>query len=165
MSIVMALSILNIQRYYIENNVLFHRLFLYPCADFEYKGYKCMKKLYFTAITLAITLSSQVSANDENRHRLGVGYSTTDAEVMGLSFGYGDGIKLEYGYDANKYLSAHISYEKNDEGLLRGDTMKLGGDAGYTFYGENVSIKPFISGGIYLYEENFYDDSGIYFGF
>ncbi|MCQ1061148.1 porin family protein [Photobacterium sp. ZSDE20] len=124
-----------------------------------------MKNLYIAAVTLAITLSSQVSANDENRQRLGIGYSTTDAEVMGLSFGYGDGIKLEFGYDFNKYLSAHVSYEQNNESILRGDTLKLGGDAGYTFYRENVSIKPFISGGLYLYDENFYDDNGVYFGF
>ena len=124
-----------------------------------------MKKLNFTIIVLALSLVTQVSAHDEKQHRIGVGYSSTDAEVMGISFGYGDGIKLEYGYDLNKYVGVHASYEKNDEGLLSGDTIKLGGDIGYTFYHDEFSIKPFISGGAYLYDENFYDDSGAYFGF
>ena len=124
-----------------------------------------MKKLNFTVFALAIALSTQVSANDEKRHRLGVGYSSTDAEVMGINFGYGDGIKLEYGYDINRYIGIHVSYEQNDEGILSGDTLKLGGDIGYTFYHEEFSIKPFISGGAYLYDENFYDDSGAYWGF
>ncbi|MGF1703480.1 porin family protein [Photobacterium makurazakiensis] len=123
-----------------------------------------MKKKNFAIVAFAIALSSQVHANDENHHRLGVGYSSTDAEVKGVSFGYGDGIKLEYGYDLNSYFGVHISYEQNNESILSGETMKFGGDLGYTFYGENVSIKPFISAGFYLYDENFYDDAGIYFG-
>ncbi|KHT62498.1 hypothetical protein RJ45_16900 [Photobacterium gaetbulicola] len=125
-----------------------------------------MNKLSFaalTALTALIALSGQLNAA-ELQHRLGVGYSSTDFEALGVSFGYGNGIKLEYGYDFNQIAGMHVSYEQNKDGILKGDTLKLGGDIGYTFEFDEASIKPFISGGFYSYEENFYDDSGLYWG-
>ncbi|MGF1698735.1 porin family protein [Photobacterium makurazakiensis] len=96
---------------------------------------------------------------------MGVGYSLTDAEAFGVSVGYCSGLKLEYGYDFNHIAGAHVSYEQNKEGFLKGSNLKFGGDFGYAFDLEGASIKPFNSAGLYSYDENFFDDSGFYFGF
>ncbi len=115
-----------------------------------------MKKTVIAFIVLSLpTLSAQ--ANEEySGSRIGIGYNTTFIEKLGTHyFDYGDGIKLEYGYDINRIVGIKTSYEANQENgiSLKGETVKIGADLGYAFDLNGWDIKPYGFLGVAHYSE------------
>ena len=108
------------------------------------------KFLLASLFTLALTPSVSASIFEDNEfsgHRVGGGYSNTDLIFDNHSFDYGDGIKLEYGYDINQIVGINASYQNNNESKfgtdLNGSTFKIDSDIGYTFQLEGWSVKPY----------------------
>lgn len=108
------------------------------------------KFLLVSLFTLALTPSVSASifeANEFSGHRVGGGYSNTDLILDNRALDWGDGIKLEYGYDINQIVGINASYQNNNgskHGIdLDGSTLKVDSDIGYTFQFEEWSVKPY----------------------
>ena len=108
------------------------------------------KFLLASLFTLALTPSVSASIFDDNEfsgHRVGGGYSNTDMIFNNHSLDYGDGIKLEYGYDINQIFGLNASYQNNNDSKygvdLNSSALKVDSDIGYTFQLEGWSIKPY----------------------
>ncbi|MDD9174450.1 porin family protein [Aliivibrio finisterrensis] len=108
------------------------------------------KFLLASLFTLALTPSVSASIFDDNEfsgHRVGGGYSNTDMIFNNHSLDYGDGIKLEYGYDINQIFGLNASYQNNNGSKygvdLNSSALKVDSDIGYTFQLEGWSIKPY----------------------
>lgn len=123
-------------------------------------------KLAFTTLLTASLLSTTAIANTfESQHRIGLGYSST--EMTDDFFGYshssdwGNGIKLEYGYEFNQIVGINVSYSKNKDSLstdnftaeIDGTTFQIDSDIGYKFMLNGFAIKPYGSIGLARYNE------------
>lgn len=104
----------------------------------------------FTTTLIACSLVQVVSAQDSegfNGHRAGIGYSNTDISFFDRSFDWGDGVKLEYGYDFNHIAGINVSYQRNNDSAagvkLDASAFKVDSDIGYTFELEGFNVKPY----------------------
>jgi opacity protein-like surface antigen len=113
-----------------------------------------MRKLLPVASALFIaSFASSVIADDNYRgHRVGIGYSWTELSeissgVNRYSADYGDGIKIEYGYDFNRIVGLNVSYAQNDDdwsfGKLDASNFQIDSDIGYAFLLNGFDIKPY----------------------
>lgn len=143
-----------------------------------------MKKISYITVVLAISSFSNVcfSATDFSGFRLGGGFSSTSLEVEDNSGyttyddDYGNGFKIESGYDFNHIVGINVSYETNNETIdnwdIEGENIKLSADIGYAFPISQVFLKPYGKIGFVSYsEEQSYgdyqveaDDSSIFVG-
>ncbi|MEH6531883.1 MAG: porin family protein [Photobacterium frigidiphilum] len=129
-----------------------------------------MRKLLPVASALFIaSFASSVIADDNYQgHRAGIGYSWTElSEISGginrYSADYGDGIKIEYGYDFNRIVGLNVSYaQKNDwrNGKLDGSNFQVDSDIGYAFLLNGFDIKPYGAIGLSRINEKFTYNSG-----
>ncbi|WGV99730.1 porin family protein [Vibrio sp. YMD68] len=121
-------------------------------------------KAALTTIIASTLLSTSVLANTfESQHRVGLGYTSTEisSPEYDSSVEWGNGIKLEYGYEFNRIVGINVSYGKNNEsdsgyGLhtkIDGSTFKLDTDIGYKFFFDGFTIKPYGSLGLIRYSE------------
>ncbi|GEK14240.1 porin family protein [Aliivibrio fischeri] len=108
------------------------------------------KILLASLFTLALTPSVSASIFEDNEfsgHRIGGGYSNTELVFDNRGADWGDGIKLEYGYDINQIFGINASYQNNNGSKygvdLDGSTLKIDSDIGYTFKFEEWSVKPY----------------------
>jgi len=143
-----------------------------------------MKKTSYMAAILAISSFSNVcfSATDFSGFRLGGGFSSTSLEVEDDSGyttyddDYGNGFKIESGYDFNQIVGVNVSYETNNETInnwdIKGESFKLAADIGYAFPVNQVFLKPYGKIGFVSYSEEesygYYqietDDSSVFVG-
>lgn len=127
-----------------------------------------MKNLLLgSSLLLALFSANSMAANDFSGSRVGVGLSKTSLTVE--SYGsedwdgdYGNGFKLEYGYDFNQIIGLGISYETNNDTLfdveLEGESIKVGVDLGYAFPIQDAFIKPYGKLGFVSYSEDYFTD-------
>ncbi|MGF1749622.1 MULTISPECIES: porin family protein [Vibrio] len=87
------------------------------------------------------------NSTDVSGHRVGLGYSNTDLVIDNSGLDWGDGIKLEYGYDINRIVGINASYQNNNgkTGNLEidGSNYKIDTDLGYMFTLDGWAIKPY----------------------
>ncbi|GAD88433.1 MULTISPECIES: porin family protein [Vibrio] len=114
-----------------------------------------MKNLITTVTTVIAfsLLSTAVQANmSEPAHRVGVGYNSTNtSEWLTKSDKWGDGIRLEYGYELNEILGINLSYSQNKDTFLLaehttdldGYNIKIDTDIGYKIHMNGFAIKPY----------------------
>ncbi|RTZ15277.1 porin family protein [Vibrio aquaticus] len=123
-------------------------------------------KLAFTTLLTASLLSTTALANTfESQHRVGLGFSSTDMtdDFFGSSYtsDWGNGIKLEYGYEFNQIVGLNVSYAKNKDSVslqgasaeLDGTTFQIDADIGYKFMLDGFAIKPYGVIGLARYNE------------
>ncbi len=88
----------------------------------------------------------------EPKHRVGIGYSSTStSDWFAKSDKWGDGIRLEYGYEFNEIFGINLSYAQNNDNFFNGEynvdldgyNVKLDTDIGYKFYMNGFAIKPY----------------------
>lgn len=95
--------------------------------------------------------------NDVSGHRIGLGYSNTDLVVGYSGLDWGDGIKLEYGYDINRIVGINLSYQNNSNSAfgadIDGNNVKFDTDLGYMFSLDGWSIKPYGAVGLVRVDE------------
>ena len=132
---------------------------------------------------LSILLSGMLSAtfacaDQFTGLRMGAGLSQTSITAEEDDYqlwkdDYGEGIKLEAGYDFNQMLGVAISYETNRERIdgirLRGESFKLSLDLGGAFPVQDSFIKPYAKLGLLYYSEQFssggeFDDDNLFIG-
>jgi len=141
-----------------------------------------VKNLVFgTSLLVALFSAASVSADDFSGSRVGLGISQTDLTVEDDGYeiadgDYGDGFKLEYGYDFNRIVGLGISYETNDDKVdgvkLEGETIKVGADIGYAFPIQDAFLKPYGKVGIAFYSQELsfnsdkyeYNDNSVFAG-
>ena len=121
-----------------------------------------MKNTILATILAASFATSSFAAEDYSDefsgHRIGIGWSKFDFE----NADYGSGLKLEYGYDLNKYVGFAVSIAFNDgddayQNLYadwEGTSLKFGADLGKAFETENGFIKPYFALGLMSYSED-----------
>jgi attachment invasion locus protein len=129
-----------------------------------------MKNLVFgTSLLIGFFSAASVSADDFSGSRIGLGISETSLseEEYGVETAdgdYGDGFKLEYGYDFNRIVGFDVSYETNEETekreKLEGGTLKVGADIGYAFPIQDAFLKPYGKIGFVAYSQDLISDSG-----
>ncbi|PSU48144.1 hypothetical protein C9J12_13095 [Photobacterium frigidiphilum] len=130
-----------------------------------------MRKLLPVAATFLIaSFASSVIADDNYQgHRAGIGYSWTElSEISGginrYSADYGDGIKIEYGYDFNRIVGLNVSYAQNNDnwsfGKLDASNFQIDSDIGYAFLLNGFDIKPYGAIGLSRINEKFTYNSG-----
>ncbi|MDN2482779.1 porin family protein [Vibrio agarivorans] len=130
-------------------------------------------KALIPAILGTVLISSHALANPMEGHRIGLGFSSTEAD----SSDWGNGIKLEYGYEFNHIFGLNVSYAQNNDseyGLkLDGSTFKVDSDIGYKFDLDGFSIKPYAAVGLARNSEELtyqgekvmsYNDTSLFFG-
>lgn len=124
------------------------------------------KILLASLFTLALTPSVSASIFEDNEfsgHRIGGGYSNTELVFDNRGADWGDGIKLEYGYDINQIFGINASYQNNNGSKygvdLDGSTLKIDSDIGYTFKFEEWSVKPYGAVGLARVNEKLSYDS------
>ncbi|MGY3570563.1 porin family protein [Vibrio paucivorans] len=141
-------------------------------------------KAALTTLFATSLLSTAVFANNfESQHRVGLGYTKTSIDFVdvGLSGDWGNGFKLEYGYEFNHIVGLNISYGKNKDSAsdaygsvkLDGSTLKLDTDIGYKFMLDGFNIKPYAAIGVARYTEDVrvdnlgykWNDAGLFLGF
>lgn len=141
-----------------------------------------MKKVLFgTSLLIGLFSTASVLANDFSGSRVGLGLSKTSVtveynEVEIWDGDYGNGFKLEYGYDFNQIIGVGISYETNEDtifnGELEGSSIKVGADIGYAFPIQEVFLKPYGKLGFVSYSEEYsidndsteFDDNSVFAG-
>ncbi len=125
------------------------------------------KGVLFTFLA-GIFSTTFVCADQFTGWRLGAGLSQTSITVGEDDYqlwkdDYGEGIKLEAGYDFNQMLGVVISYETNNEridGIRRqGESLKLSADLGGAFPVRDSFIKPYAKLGVLYYSERFSSSS------
>lgn len=130
-----------------------------------------MNKLLPIASALLISsfASSAIADDYYQGHRVGIGYSWTQLSSISnsdyrLSTDYGDGIKVEYGYDFNRIVGLNVSYAQNNEdwyfGKLDGSNFQIDSDIGYAFLLNGFDIKPYGAIGLSRINEKFTYNSG-----
>lgn len=75
-------------------------------------------KIALTTLISASLLSVPALANSfENQHRVGLGYSKTQVTdwISDDTVDWGNGIKLEYGYEFNRIVGINVSYATNSD--------------------------------------------------
>ncbi|OBT14766.1 hypothetical protein A9264_13370 [Vibrio sp. UCD-FRSSP16_10] len=97
---------------------------------------------------------------DFSGFRIGGGYSTTHlltAQDDHIETGhYGDGFKVEAGYDFNHIVGINLAYQENNgSNNLSGSTWKLDTDIGYAFDFSQWQLKPYAAVGIASYKEDY----------
>lgn len=115
-------------------------------------------KFLLPALISSVVLSAGAVASENSGHRIGLGFSKTDINGPGLDGSWGDGIKLEYGYDINRVFGINVSFSKHkDSGLgysVDGTTFKMDTDIGYKFDLEGFAVKPYLALGFASLEED-----------
>ncbi|BCL71780.1 hypothetical protein TUMSATVNIG1_37470 [Vibrio nigripulchritudo] len=114
-----------------------------------------MKKSRVGLFLVTALLSGLASAQDFNRLEgwsLGAGYSETDYDKSLGGFDTasegGTGFRLETTYNFNGFAGLKASYESNREEDLKGHTLKLGGELGYSYvFSDGSFIKPYLEAG------------------
>lgn len=120
-----------------------------------------MKK---TLLTLAIAVALlNVSAEEVKEsydgHRIGAGYANTVfVDTNNNDHYYGNGIKIEYGYDINRVVGLNAGYSINDgfeRGVeWKGRTFALSTDLGYAMDFGSWNLKPYGVIGLANYDES-----------
>ncbi|USD40567.1 porin family protein [Vibrio sp. SCSIO 43135] len=121
-------------------------------------------KAALTALIATSLLSATTLANSfESQHRVGLGYTKTSVDFLEASASgdWGNGLKLEYGYEVNRIVGLNVSYGKNKDSAtdgvntfkLDGSTFKLDTDIGYKFILDSFNVKPYAAIGIARYNE------------
>lgn len=122
-----------------------------------------MKLALTTIIATALLSTSAIANTFESQHRIGLGYTSTDISHPSVdgTADWGNGIKLEYGYEFNRIVGINASYGTNKDsdgayGLntkLEGTSIKFDTDIGYKFLLDGFSIKPYGAIGLVHYSE------------
>ncbi|NKF49233.1 porin family protein [Shewanella sp. WXL01] len=115
-------------------------------------------KNYITVLIVGSMISPVVFGEGfKPKQRVGLGYSSTStSEWLTKSDKWGDGIRLEYGYELNEIFGINLSYSKNSDTIFSNDyttdidgyNIKLDSDIGYKFYVNGVALKPYGSIGV-----------------
>lgn len=111
-------------------------------------------KFALTTLISASLLSVPALANSfDSQHRVGLGYSKTQINtwLTDDTVDWGNGIKLEYGYEFNRIVGINISYAANSddesfEGIkaeIDGYKFQVDADIGYKFDLDGFSLKPY----------------------
>ncbi len=111
-------------------------------------------KIALTTLISATLLSTAAFANTfESQHRVGIGFNKAKVTdwLSDSTVDWGNGIKLEYGYEFNRVVGINVSYATNSDsetvGIYRADidgsTFKVDADIGYKFDLNGFSIKPY----------------------
>lgn len=111
-------------------------------------------KIALTTLISASLLSVPALANSfESQHRVGLGYSQTQVAdwISDDTVDWGNGIKLEYGYEFNRIVGINVSYATNsdDENVggvkadIDGSKFQVDADIGYKFDLDGFSLKPY----------------------
>lgn len=107
------------------------------------------------ALLLSVSLFSAAAFadNQQGRHRVGLGYSSTDIAGWdgNSNTDWGDGLRLEYGYEFNHIVGINLSYSENSDtervdGIkadIDGYDIKVDADIGYNFDLDGFSVKPY----------------------
>lgn len=103
-------------------------------------------------VLLAFLPSVVYASESFNGLRVGVGYSSTSILDDSEFYDYGDGLKLELGYDFNRIVGINLSYQESDysettyfETLkVDGTTVKVDADVGFAFDFQGWSLKPMV---------------------
>jgi attachment invasion locus protein len=153
------------------------------------------KRLFAVTLLSGFLVSSCALADDFSGFRVGGGSSSTSVKIEEDIYYYGDddviydgdfgdGFKIEVGYDFNRVVggalsletnSDTISYETNDithGGRIEGSAVKVGIDIGYAIPINPTFLKPYGKIGFvhYSYEESNngnryeYDDTSVFLG-
>ncbi|GAD80428.1 porin family protein [Vibrio ezurae] len=111
-----------------------------------------MNKL-ITIVIASLLLTTTAQANtSQSKHRIGVGYNSTNtSEWLTKSDKWGDGLRLEYGYELNNILGINLSYSQNKDTFVVGEqtsdldgyNIKLDTDIGYKVHINGFAIKPY----------------------
>ena len=129
-------------------------------------------KIALTTLISASLLSVPALANSfESQHRVGIGYNQTQIDFWGTddTVDWGNGIKLEYGYEFNRIVGINVSYAANsdnesEEGIqidIDGYKFQVDADIGYKFELDGFSLKPYGVLGLARHKE---DNSFNFFG-
>ncbi|CZF87006.1 porin family protein [Grimontia marina] len=147
-----------------------------------------MKKAVLVGSIFLLPLSAL--AADFSGHRAGVGFISADIEnVYGERVDWGNGFKLEYGYDISRIFGVNMSYSNTSDSVeliadgkrygtnLKTNTYKLDADIGYTFDLNQFYVKPYGVIGLASYKDKYefhagdagstsssYSDTAIYVG-
>ncbi|WP_117235330.1 porin family protein [Vibrio maerlii] len=111
-------------------------------------------KIALTTLISASLLSVPALANNfDSQHRVGIGYSKTQVAdwLSDSTVDWGNGIKLEYGYEFNHIVGINVAYATNSDdetvdGLkadIDGSKFQVDADIGYKFDLDGFSIKPY----------------------
>ncbi|MEZ8544374.1 porin family protein [Vibrio splendidus] len=111
-------------------------------------------KIALTTLISASLLSVPVLANNfDGQHRVGIGYNQTQVDdwLTDDTVDWGNGIKLEYGYEFNRIVGINVSYatnsdDENVEGIkaeIDGYKFQVDADIGYKFELDGFSLKPY----------------------
>ncbi|MGR5061888.1 porin family protein [Photobacterium sp. DNB22_13_2] len=119
---------------------------------------KTLLAVAFAAFFTAPSFATEQYSDDFSGHRIGIGWSQFDFE----NFDYGSGLKLEYGYDLNKFVgfSATVAFNDGKESdwynsvVWDGTSLKFGADLGKAFAVESGFIKPYFALGLMSYSED-----------
>ncbi|MGF1719897.1 porin family protein [Vibrio kyushuensis] len=119
-----------------------------------------MKTTLATIITAALLSTPALANTFESQHRVGLGYASTDLYFSDTdsSLDWGNGIKLEYGYEFNRMVGINTSYAQNNESFgygieMEGSSFKIDTDIGYKFLLDGFNIKPYGAIGLIRYSE------------
>ncbi|MFS1983419.1 porin family protein [Vibrio breoganii] len=127
-----------------------------------------MNKSIVLGCILFLSSPSLVYAKDFNGFRIGGGYtfsyliSVDDDDVVETG-DYGDGFKVEAGYDFNRIFGLNVSYQENSydesnyfgDAKLSGSTIKIDADIGYAIDFGGWWMKPYGAVGLAIYDEDY----------
>ncbi len=85
-----------------------------------------------------------------------IGFKSSEIEGVDYEFDYGEGYKIELGYDINPAFGFGASYETNSGTIFEvvdvdTSTIKLGVDVGYAFSIHSFHVKPYAKFGYKFY--------------
>ncbi|PMH44794.1 hypothetical protein BCU68_11625 [Vibrio sp. 10N.286.49.B3] len=108
---------------------------------------------YITFVALSFIPIFSFANDFHGQHRIGIGYSNTENPdwLSNSDSGWGDGVRLEYGYDFNHVFGINLSYStnksnrriENTESKIDGYNFKIDTDIGQKFDLDGYAIKPY----------------------
>lgn len=118
-----------------------------------------------SALILLSLFSTPIFADSfQNQHRIGIGYASTENPDWLRYSGsdWGDGVRIEYGYEFNSIFGVNFSYSTNKDNQksenvtseIEGYNLKLDTDIGYKYDLAGYAIKPYGILGLARQSEN-----------
>ncbi|WP_413112449.1 porin family protein [Thaumasiovibrio sp. DFM-14] len=112
-----------------------------------------MKTAPSTLIFLSLFSTSIFANGFESQHRVGIGYASTENPnwLQYAGSDWGDGLRIEYGYEFNHVFGINLSYSTNTDSQkprdisseIDGYNLKFDTDIGQKFDLNGYAIKPY----------------------